>query len=65
MPRKQRFKPSRKPKPVPQSESQAIGHEARNPAAHGPTHSDTTDVPGGPSRIADESSSLKNETDQR
>jgi len=34
MPRKQRFKPSRKPKPVPQSESQAIGHEARNPAAH-------------------------------
>jgi hypothetical protein len=65
MPRKQRFKPSRKPKPVPQSESQAIGHEARNPAAHGPTQHDTTDVPGGPSRLSDEGSSLKNETDQR
>jgi hypothetical protein len=65
MPRKQRFKPSRKPKPVPQSESQAIGHEARNPAAHGPAHSDTTDVPGGPSRMTDDGSSLKTETDPR
>ena len=65
MPRKQRFKPSRKPKPVPQSESQAIGHEARNPAAHAPTHGDTTDVPAAPSRMTDESSSLKNETEQR
>lgn len=65
MPRKQRFKPSRKPKPVPQSESQAIGHEARNPATHGPAHNDTPDVPGGPSRLSDEGSSLKNETDQR
>jgi hypothetical protein len=65
MPRKQRFKPSRKPKPVPQSESQAIGHEARNPAAHGPAHTETTDVPAAPSRLGDENSSLKNETDQR
>ena len=65
MPRKQRFKPSRKPKPVPQSESQAIGHEARNPAAHAPAHGDTTDVSGGPSRMTDDSSSLKNETEQR
>ena len=65
MPRKQRFKPSRKPKPVPQSESQAIGHEARNPAAHVPAHNDTPDVSGGPSRMTEEGSSLKNETDQR
>ncbi|MGH7635791.1 MAG: hypothetical protein ACRENC_18840 [Gemmatimonadaceae bacterium] len=65
MPRKQRFKPSRKPKPVPQSESQAIGHEVRNPAGHGTTHNDTTEVPGGPSRMTDEGSSLKPETDPR
>jgi hypothetical protein len=26
MPRKQRFKPSRKPKPIPQAEAAAIGH---------------------------------------
>ena len=65
MPRKQRFKPSRKPKPVPQSESQAIGHEARSPAAHGPAHSDTSDVTGAPSRMTEEGSSLKPETDQR
>jgi hypothetical protein len=65
MPRKQRFKPSRKPKPVPQSESQAIGHEARNPAGHTPAHADTTDTSGGPSRMTDDGSSLKTETDPR
>jgi hypothetical protein len=65
MPRKQRFKPSRKPKPVPQSESQAIGHEARNPTTHAPAHGDTTEAPGAPSRMTDEGSSLKTETDQR
>jgi hypothetical protein len=66
MPRKQRFKPSRKPKPAPQTETQAIGHEARNLSSHGPTHNANTDVPaGGPSCMSDESSSLKNETDQR
>lgn len=65
MPRKQRFKPSRKPKPAPQAETQAIGHEARNPASHGPGHGDNPDVPAGPSRMSDESSSLKNETDPR
>jgi hypothetical protein len=65
MPRKQRFKPSRKPKPAPQSETQAIGHEARNPSSHNPVHNANADVPAAPSCMSDESSSLKNETDQR
>jgi hypothetical protein len=33
MPRKQRFKPSRKPKPNPQTEEHPIGHPTNHPDA--------------------------------
>jgi hypothetical protein len=34
MPRKQRFKPSRKPKPIPQNEDAVNAQQAGNPQAH-------------------------------
>jgi hypothetical protein len=34
MPRKQRFKPSRKPKPIPTNEDAAMGHQETGPVAH-------------------------------
>lgn len=65
MPRKQRFKPSRKPKPSPQSESQAIGHDARNASSHSVAHNDNIESPGGSPHKSDDSSSLHPETDPR
>jgi hypothetical protein len=47
MPRKQRFKPSRKPKPSPQNEAATIGHAA---------HNDNVEATGGASRIRDDDS---------
>jgi hypothetical protein len=57
MPRKQRFKPSRKPKPSPQSEAATIGNDARNSTSHNPgADNDNVDVTGGPSRPDDDDS---------
>ena len=62
MPRKQRFKPSRKPKPIPQSEATAIGHDARNAASHGGAHNDNVETSSS-GRRSDEGSALTPETD--
>jgi hypothetical protein len=58
MPRKQRFKPSRKPKPSPQSEAATIGHDGRNPSSLGGSH-DNPSEPTGSSQMNDEDSGLK------
>jgi len=63
MPRKQRFKPSRKPKPAPQSEAPTIGHETRAVASNVAAHNDNAGSGPGASRMSDESS-LASETDQ-
>jgi len=34
MPRKQRFKPSRKPKPIPTNEAAGLGHQDAGAVAH-------------------------------
>ncbi|HEY0483976.1 MAG TPA: hypothetical protein VGD37_40930, partial [Kofleriaceae bacterium] len=57
MPRKQRFKPSRKPKPIPQSEATTIGHDTRNTGQGMAVHNDNIEIIGGPSRMRDEPSS--------
>ena len=62
MPRKQRFKPSRKPKPILQSEAAAIGHDARNPSPHGGVHNDNVESSGSVRR-SDEDSPLMPEPD--
>jgi hypothetical protein len=64
MPRKQRFKPSRKPKPSPQSEAATIGHDGRNTSSQ-VVHNDNVDVTGGSPRMDDEDSGLKPDADQR
>jgi len=56
MPRKQRFKPSRKPKPSPQSEATTIGHDERSPGAPATVHNDNV--------RSDEDSGLTPETDR-
>jgi len=56
MPRKQRFKPSRKPKPSPQSEAATIGHDGRNTSSQ-VAHNDNVDVTGGSARSSDQDSS--------
>lgn len=48
MPRKQRFKPSRKPKPSPQTEEAMIGHPATS-VSPGATPEDRDDVRQQPS----------------
>jgi hypothetical protein len=55
MPRKQRFKPSRKPKPIPQSEAAAIGHDTRNPSSHSGVHNDNVESSGSVRRSDDDS----------
>jgi hypothetical protein len=62
MPRKQRFKPSRKPKPIPQSEAAAIGHDARDASSHGGAHNDNVESSGSVRR-SDEDSPLMPEPD--
>ena len=62
MPRKQRFKPSRKPKPIPQSEAASIGHDARNTSSQSGAHNDNVET-GGSVRHSDEDSALKSESD--
>jgi hypothetical protein len=47
MPRKQRFKPSRKPKPSPQNEAATIGRVA---------HNDNVEASGGQTRLHDDDS---------
>jgi hypothetical protein len=59
MPRKQRFKPSRKPKPSPQSEAATIGNDARNPSSHSPgidVDADNDNVTASPSHPHDDDS---------
>jgi hypothetical protein len=65
MPRKQRFKPSRKPKPIPQSEAAAIGHDARDMSSHNIQHSEPHVETGGSGRKSDDDSSPAPEPDQR
>jgi hypothetical protein len=65
MPRKQRFKPSRKPKPIPQSEAQTIGHDARNTSSQGSAHNDNLASASVPSRMSDTDLSMPPEPDQR
>lgn len=64
MPRKQRFKPSRKPKPAPQTEAAAIGHDARNTSSQGAPHNDNVES-GNSMRPEREDDMLKPETDSR
>jgi hypothetical protein len=49
MPRKQRFKPSRKPKPSPQTEAAPIGHAVHNdnlsPSEASHPHDDSSQEP--------------------
>jgi hypothetical protein len=64
MPRKQRFKPSRKPKPSPQTEETMIGHPVSS------TASDADRVEASTSRDAgrddgDDRAPTETETDQR
>jgi hypothetical protein len=63
MPRKQRFKPSRKPKPSPQSEAPAIGHDARATGQGATAHNDNVNATGGPSVMRDETSSQEPDAD--
>jgi hypothetical protein len=64
MPRKQRFKPSRKPKPAPQTEATAIGQEVRSTSSIGGTYSEQIES-GGAGHKGEDDSSLKPETDSR
>lgn len=64
MPRKQRFKPSRKPKPAPQTEAAAIGHDARSPSSHGLPHNENVETSSA-MRPESEEDNLKPETDPR
>ncbi len=61
MPRKQRFKPSRKPKPSPQTEEAMIGHPVSNPSSDG----GRTEAPGRGDESRDDSSPTDSEFDQR
>ena len=61
MPRKQRFKPSRKPKPSPQTEEAMIGHPVSNPSSDG----ERSTSPGRDDESPDESSPTDSEFDQR
>jgi hypothetical protein len=63
MPRKQRFKPSRKPKASPQTEAAAIGHDARS-MSHTGAHNDNLDT-GGAVHKSDEDRMTSPETDPR
>jgi hypothetical protein len=65
MPRKQRFKPSRKPKPIPHSEAQTIGNDARTASAPGIAHNDSLGSAPLSSRMSDTSSSVPPEPDHR
>ena len=59
MPRKQRFKPSRKPKPSPQTEDTMIGHRVGSPTSGRPDIDE--DARDGDS----ETSPTESESDQR
>jgi hypothetical protein len=65
MPRKQRFKPSRKPKPIPQNEAQTIGNDPRITATPGVAHNDNLGFASVPSRMSDTDSSTPPEPDHR
>jgi hypothetical protein len=60
MPRKQRFKPSRKPKPSPQTEEAMIGHPVSNNSSD-----DARTTPPGRDEAFDEGSPTETESDQR
>jgi hypothetical protein len=62
MPRKQRFKPSRKPKPIPQSEATTIGRETRNTGQGMAVHNENGEITGGPTRMRDEPMSQEPES---
>ena len=64
MPRKQRFKPSRKPKPIPQSEAAALGHDARSASSHGSAYNENVEA-GGSIRRTEDDSAREPDTDQR
>jgi hypothetical protein len=61
MPRKQRFKPSRKPKPSPQAEEAMIGHPVSNPSSD----NERTETPDREGASRDDSSPTDSESDQR
>lgn len=61
MPRKQRFKPSRKPKPSPQTEEAMIGHPVNNNSSD----SARTTPPGRDDDTLDDGSPTESESDQR
>lgn len=63
MPRKQRFKPSRKPKPIPQTESGSVGDSARSTSSTNGTQSDRSDTAS--SMHKGEDSSLQPGTDHQ
>jgi hypothetical protein len=60
MPRKQRFKPSRKPKPNPPNEDAMIGHQANGASAH----NDNIDMREMP-QVRDEDLAIDAESEQR
>lgn len=61
MPRKQRFKPSRKPKPSPQTEEAMIGHPVSNPSSDGVR----APAPDRDDESREDSSPAESEFDQR
>jgi hypothetical protein len=65
MPRKQRFKPSRKPKPIPQSEAATIGHDGRNLSSHPGPLNENVEIPGVSERRPDQDPGVEPEPDPR
>jgi len=60
-----RFKPSRKPKPVPQSEAAAIGHESRDMSSQGAPHAESHVETGASSHKREDDSAQRQESGQR